>query len=116
MVWMSIIGISSGKPPIEVERASVSANLPSTTMPMSALVPPISKVISRLRPASSPTQAPPSTPAARPERSVSAGRSATMAGGGDAAVRSHHAEFAGEARFASGRLRDGRCSAGPSGR
>jgi hypothetical protein len=30
MVWMSMIGVSSGNPAIEVERASVSANFPST--------------------------------------------------------------------------------------
>ena len=77
---MSIIGTSSGKPAIEVERASVSAKRPSTTMPMSALVPPMSKVISRSRPASAPTQPPPRTPAARPDSSVSAGFSATIAG------------------------------------
>ncbi len=54
MVWMSIIGSSSGKPAIEVLRASVSANWPSCTMPISALVPPMSKVMSLRLPLSAP--------------------------------------------------------------
>ena len=72
------MGVSSGKPAIDVERASVSASLPSTMIPMSALVPPMSKVISFLRSASPPIQAPASTPAANPESSVSVGFSDTM--------------------------------------
>src|SRR5271166_2464569 len=44
---MSIIGASTGYPPIHVSRAVASAKRPSTTMPMSAEVPPTSKVIVR---------------------------------------------------------------------
>ena len=47
-------------------------------MPISADVPPISKVISLSRPAWAPTQSPPSTPAASPDISVSAGFSRTI--------------------------------------
>ena len=72
------MGVSSGKPAMDVERASVSASLPSTMIPMSALVPPMSKVMSFLRSASPPIQAPASTPAANPESSVSVGFSDTM--------------------------------------
>ena len=77
---MSIIGSSSGKPAIEVLRASVSAKRPSTTIPMSALVPPMSKVMSLRRPLKPPTHAPPRTPAASPDISVITGFSLTMAG------------------------------------
>ena len=72
------MGVSSGKPAMDVERASVSASLPSTMIPMSALVPPMSKVISLRRSASPPIHAPASTPAANPESNVSVGFSDTM--------------------------------------
>ena len=72
------MGVSSGKPAMDVERASVSASLPSTMIPMSALVPPMSKVISLRRSASPPIHAPASTPAANPESSVSVGFSDTI--------------------------------------
>ena len=48
-------------------------------MPMSALVPPTSKVMRRRRPECSAAQAPPSTPAAGPDMSVMTGTSATIA-------------------------------------
>ena len=72
------MGVSSGKPAMDVERASVSASLPSTMISMSALVPPMSKVISLRRSASPPIHAPASTPAANPESNVSVGFSDTM--------------------------------------
>jgi hypothetical protein len=49
-------------------------------MPISALVPPMSKVTSRRRPLRPPTQAPPRTPAARPDINVITGFSLTIAG------------------------------------
>src|ERR1700716_1139650 len=49
-------------------------------MPISAEVPPTSKVISRSRPDNAPPQGPPGTPAAGPESSVSTGVFATVAG------------------------------------
>ena len=78
MVVMSIIGTSSGKPAIEVSRAVARENRPSATMPISAEVPPTSKVMTRSRPQAAAVQAPPSTPAAGPDNRVSTGRSATM--------------------------------------
>ncbi len=47
----------------------------------SALVPPMSKVISRSKPAALPTNAAPITPAAGPESSVSTGRRPASAAG-----------------------------------
>ena len=72
------MGVSSGKPAMDVECPSVSANFPSTMISMSALVPPMSNVISLRRSASSPIHAPASTPAANPESNVSVGFSDTM--------------------------------------
>jgi hypothetical protein len=77
-VWISIIGASTGYPAIQVSRAVASANAPSTVMPISADVPPTSKVISDVRPDSAPLQAPPRTPAAGPESRVRIGFSATI--------------------------------------
>ena len=78
MVWMSIIDTSTGYPAIQVSRAVASAKRPSSTMPMSAEVPPMSKVMSLRRPESSPVQRPPRTPAAGPESRVTTGRSETV--------------------------------------
>ena len=74
-------------------RASVSVNAPSWTMPMSALVPPISKVISLLASACRPIQAPPSTPAARPDSSVSGRPLGDQRRRRDAAIRRHDVQF-----------------------
>ena len=74
MVWMSIIDTSTGYPAIHVSRAVASAKRPSSTMPMSADVPPMSKVMSLRRPESSPVHRPPRTPAAGPESRVTTGR------------------------------------------
>ena len=79
IVWMSIIGTIRGKPAIQVSRGVASANRPSTTIPMSAEVPPTSKVINEVRPESPPVHAPPSTPAAGPDSKVTTGRSDTIA-------------------------------------
>ena len=104
---MSIIGISSGKPAIEVERESVSANLPSTMMPISALVPPMSKVISLRRPAQF----------ADPGAAEHAGGKARKQGQGrllrhhrrrrDAAVRGHDAQIASQPRLLQRRVEMG---------
>ena len=51
----------------------------SVTRPMSALVPPMSKEISRRRPARAPAHCAPSTPAAGPESISVTGRSAASA-------------------------------------
>ena len=75
----------AGDPGVARRRPRRSA--PSMTMPISALVPPMSKVIRLSRPASAPTQAPPSTPAAGPDSRSATGCSATIFGRGDAAVR-----------------------------
>ncbi|HWD58058.1 MAG TPA: hypothetical protein VG308_07265 [Stellaceae bacterium] len=78
-VWMSIIGAMAGWPPIQVSRAVASAKCPSTAIPISAEVPPTSKVISRLRPDNAPLQVPPRTPAAGPDSKISTGLFATVA-------------------------------------
>ena len=113
---MSIIGSSSGKPAIEVLRASVSANWPSCTMPISALVPPMSKVMSLRLPLSAPTQAPPSTPAARPESSVSTGFSATVAGVATPPLDAMMPELGAEAGSLQRVVEPGDVAAAPSGR
>jgi hypothetical protein len=79
-VCTSIIGTSTGKPAIQVSRAVASPKPPCVTMPISAEVPPTSKVMRLRCPERAPAQSPPITPAAGPDRSVSTGRSATMAG------------------------------------
>ena len=72
----SSIGTSSGYPPIQVSRADASVTPSSVTIPMSAEVPPMSNVISRVRSASAPAHWPPRMPAAGPESRSVTGRSA----------------------------------------
>ena len=76
---MSIIGTITGKPATHVSRALASVLPPATTVPMSALVPPTSKVMRSRRPERSPAKAPPSTPAAGPESRSVTGSSAAWA-------------------------------------
>ena len=57
---------AADSPATQVSRAEASLIPRSVTIPMSAEVPPTSKVISCLRPVVSPAQSPPSTPAAGP--------------------------------------------------
>jgi len=59
IVCTSIIGTITGKPAIQVSRAVASPKPPSVTMPISAEVPPTSKVMSCLRPDSPAVHAPP---------------------------------------------------------
>ena len=77
IVWMSAIGNRIGTPP--TTDSAVTCALPPRTAATSVLVPPMSNVSTsraRARPA---TNAEPATPAAGPERTHAAGRSAAVA-------------------------------------
>ncbi len=70
-----------GKPATKVSRAEASASPLPVTTPMSADVPPTSKVTRWSRPEARPAWAPPSTPAAGPESSSVTGSRAACATG-----------------------------------